>query len=325
MPNLMSRIWRRIRGTMTQFYSDIHFSIYYAVLRVADELGGRIGLCRLSRWAHTRKDKWIEAYLAKELAPVVEAYRNDTEQGDYQQNAPIWICWWTGIETAPKLVQRCVESIYQNAGDHPVCFITKDNHQEYLEIPEYMLTKVCRGTMKFAHLADYIRVKLLSTYGGLWLDATIYSDRAVPEYCFDMPVFTLKGPVQKCRYISEMRWVTFCLGGWKDCVFYRFLADAFETYWSRNDFAIDYLFFDNIILMGYEKIPAIRLLIDNVPDNNVHRDDLQAAMNAALPASRFESILQPDTVLYKLSWREKYAEVSADGTPSVYAHFLSMR
>lgn len=322
MANLVKRIWRRIKGTAVQFYTDSHFSVHYALLRVFDELGGRLGFRKLSRRAHAQKEKWIMEYLSEQLVPVMEAYKADTEQGTYQENAPIWVCWWSGIDSAPKLVQRCVDSIYRNAGEHPVHLITKDNYQEFIAIPGYMLEKFEQGKMGRAHLADYIRVKLLAVHGGLWLDATIFSSQMIPAYCFVRPVFTLKGPVQTCRYISNMRWVTFCLGGWRGNLFYRCLADAFEAYWRRNDYAVDYLFFDNIILLAYENIPAVRMFIDAVPDNNIHRDDLQAAMNAALPASQFQSVLQKDTVLYKLSWREQYSEVAENGEESVYGRFI---
>jgi hypothetical protein len=120
-----------------------------------------------------------------------------------------------------------------------------------------MLQKVADGKIGFAHLADYIRVKLLATHGGLWLDATIFCSQQIPDMCFELPLFTCKGPVRECEYVSDYRWVTFCLGGWKGNVFYRYLVDAFEQYWSKNDYAIDYLFFDHIIHLAYNQIPSI--------------------------------------------------------------------
>ena len=69
-------------------------------------------------------------------------------------------------------------------------------------------------------------------------------------------------------------------------------------------------------------LPAIRSMLDAVPENNLHRDDLQAAMNAALPASDFDRVIQPDTVLYKLSWRLSYAEQTADGEDSIFKAFV---
>ena len=65
--------------------------------------------------------------------------------------------------------------------------------------------------------------------------------------------------------------------------------------------------------------------IHAVAENTPHRDDLQAAMNAALPAEQFENVINKDTTLYKLSWRETYSELTADGKPSIYNRFLNLK
>ena len=74
--------------------------------------------------------------------------------------------------------------------------------------------------------------------------------------------------------------------------------------------------------LAYRTNATARRLMDGLPENNLHRDDLQAAMNAALPASQFNRIIQPDTVLYKLSWREKYTTRTVDDKESVYGAFI---
>jgi hypothetical protein len=82
------------------------------------------------------------------------------------------------------------------------------------------------------------------------------------------------------------------------------------------------LFLDYIIKLFYSENKTCANMIDSIQENNLRRDDLQAAMNAALPASRIHQIIQPDTVLYKLSWREKYETQTQDGRESVYGAFL---
>ena len=311
-----------IKRLIFSFCRDCKFSARFAFLRLGESLFGRVGIKSIANKLVTKRQNWLYSYLSNELISVTEKYKNESSTGKQTENSPIWVCWWTGLDSAPALVKKCVLSTVNNAGDHPVHILTQDNIGEYIDIPPHMTDKVKSGQMGLAHLADYLRVKLLSIYGGLWLDATMFCSDMVPELCFDLPVYTCKGPVRKSNYVSDYRWVTFCLGGWKGNVFYRYLAEALETYWRNNSTAIDYLFFDYVILRGYSCIPAIKLFLDNVPDNNIHRDDLQAAMNAALPASQFDSVIQSDTVLYKLSWRESYSMLSQNGEESVYAHFI---
>lgn len=322
MSRFLGKVNRRLKMTIKQFRSDSQFSVYYACLRVFHELGGRLHFRRLSDWAFGEKNRWISTYLEQRLKPVLECYKEDNDQGEYFPNAPVWVCWWSGEDTAPALVRQCIQSILRYAGTHPVYLITKDNFKDYLDIPVYMLAKVQGGQLGLAHLADYIRVSLLAEHGGLWLDATIFCSAQLPAWYFQLPVFTCKSELREGKYISAYRWVTFCLGGWKGNVFYRFLKDALEEYWRAESHAIDYLFFDHVIYLAYKHIDAIHQLLDQIPINNIHRDDLQAAMNALLPAEDFSRVIQPDTTLYKLSWREAYSMQTQDGKESIYAGFL---
>lgn len=319
------KVKNRIKNTVANFKSDSNFSFKYACWRIIDEYSSRLGWKKISSPVHAKREKWISVYLEKHLQSVVEEFKDKDNVGCFSENAPIWICWWDGEDVAPALVKQCIKSIKKNAGVHKVCFITKDNYSEYIEIPEYMLQKVAEKKMKLAHLADYIRIALLEKYGGLWIDTTMYCHRVIPEEYFELPFFTCKSEECDCGYLSRMRWVTFCIGGYKNNIVFTFLKRAFEEYWKNHDNAIDYLFFDHLIDIAYNNVPAIKKFIDSVPINNLHRDDLQAAMNEALPGDSFDNIIKDDTVLYKLSWRESYSEKTADGQESVYGHFLNMK
>ena len=35
---------------------------------------------------------------------------------DERYRDKIWVCWWQGLENAPKIVNRCIESIQNNSG-----------------------------------------------------------------------------------------------------------------------------------------------------------------------------------------------------------------
>ena len=234
------------------------------------------------------------------------------------------MCWWTGFDSAPALVKQCIRSITANAGKHPVILITEETVSKYLIIPEYIREKHQIHKMGTAHFCDYIRIALLEKYGGLWLDATVFCAYNIPEYFFQLPFFTCKGKWRESRYLSHYQWTTFCLAGWKGNTVFSFLKEAFEKYWLDNDGAIDYLFFDHLIYVGREHIPAIKKFMDAVPENNPHIDDLQEAMNAAIPAGEFWSVVHSETPIYKLSWRETYSELTVDGQQSAYGYFLNM-
>lgn len=324
MGTLIFRVKRRLRGLVNDFHDDRRFSQKLAWCRLLCSLTGMARLKRLSMYFNARKERFILSYVEESVSEAIQTHQNADDPGTKVENAPIWVCWWSGLDTAPPLVQQCVNSIIKQANGHPVNIITDKSVSRFIDIPAFMMEKVNRGHMGLAHLADYIRVSLLHQFGGLWLDATIFCTNAVPAWFFEIPVFTCKSEYRESGYLSHYQWTTFCLGGWKENVFYAFLKDAFEQYWSQNDFAIDYLFFDDLIYLAKKHIKAVRDFLDAVPINTEHRDDLQAAMNAALPASEFDHVIQSDTPIYKLSWRETYSETTKDGGESVYGYFLRL-
>lgn len=321
MSRLKTRLKKRWDMTRSNWTSDCRFSKKYAVLRIADDFSWRIGLKKLSDRIHSKKEQWILDYLKNMLMPVIEKYKDIDNAGIKSENAPVWVCWWGGVEDAPQLVKQCIRSIKKNAGEHPVNIITQDTYSEYLEVPGFLMDRLDKREIGLAHFSDYLRVCLLEKYGGLWLDATMFCADRIPEEYFEYPVFTCKSPYRESRYLSDYQWVTFCLGGWKGNIFYRFLKDAFELYWKEKDTAIDYLFFDDLIWLADQYIPSVHRYLFQIPISNLRRDDLQAAMNEALPAEEFWNIVGEDTVFYKLSWREEYAKKSENGKESVFSYF----
>ena len=322
MKMLVLRIKKRILLLVNNFKSDCHFSLSYALLRIVDELGGRFHLNKISNIAHEKKDQWILNYLKSRLNNLILKYRDVDNIGVFEKNAPIWVCWWTGEESAPDLVKKCIKSIKKQAGAHSVYVIDQNSYSSYIDIPDYIISKVKNKQMGLAHLSDYIRVSLLEKYGGLWLDSTIFCAAKLPESYFELPFFTCKSNPIHCSYVSQMRWTTFVLGGWRNNIFFSFIKEAFEEYWLKEDVAIVYLFFDYLIELARCEIPAIFMYMENVPINNLHRDNLQAAMNEAISRKQFKEIIKPDTILYKLSWRESYSLKTIDGGASIYKYFL---
>ena len=83
--------------------------------------------------------------------------------------------------------------------------------------------------------------------------------------------------------------------------------------------------FDYLIFIAYSKVPTIKQCLDNICDNNLQRDELQAAMNMKVPGKKFDDFIKKDTFLYKLSWREEYSLETDEGKESIYQYFLKMK
>ena len=319
---LLRKIKKHLKTIVKLFKNDCHFSIKLAIYGVMGNILGRVKPS-IAQKAEKYRRKFVSNYLNYLLQGIINTNREKQNNGVCAHNAPIWVCWWTGIESAPSLVKQCVRSIQKAAGEHPVYIITKEYFQEYLEIPTFILEKVQNGNMCLANFSDYLRISLLEKYGGLWLDATIYVPRELPESIFENSLYTCKSPGAK-GYLANGRWTSYCLGGWKNHLFFKMAKECFECYWRSEEVSIDYLLVDYIFDIIYNNNYFVKTCFDCIPINNMQRNDLAGAMVKGECAKRFPEIITDETIVYKLSWRENYPLEAKDGEESVYSYFLKM-
>ena len=83
----------------------------------------------------------------------------------------VWIYWAQGLEAAPPLVRRCVESWQRHNPGWEVRVLDAADAQALVDlsdIPEVMPQRV---------FANALRLRLLSRQGGVWADATVLCHR----------------------------------------------------------------------------------------------------------------------------------------------------
>uniref|UniRef100_UPI001F4D6F29 capsular polysaccharide synthesis protein n=1 Tax=Rosenbergiella australiborealis TaxID=1544696 RepID=UPI001F4D6F29 len=85
----------------------------------------------------------------------------------------IWTLWLQGLDEAPDLVKMCISSFSKIKGKKTVV-LSESNLEQYIKLPVVIIEKYNRGLIPKAAYSEIIRLELLSTYGGLWLDATMY-------------------------------------------------------------------------------------------------------------------------------------------------------
>lgn len=108
----------------------------------------------------------------------------------------IWQYWGQGVEdweALPPTVRTCFESVDRYHGDYTVIRLSDETIQEYITLPPFVYEKL-RNNKVFTRtfLSDLLRVALLSTYGGVWLDATILLTGELPTEYAEMDYFTFQ-------------------------------------------------------------------------------------------------------------------------------------
>lgn len=320
--NIFCKIKYKIKSLVHNFVIDTRFSLKFACFKFFAAFFKSLRIYKMATFFEKKKDNYILSFLSTNLSDVIIKYKNASYAGSTNPNAPIWVCWWTGESTAPDLVKKCIDSIRKHSNGHTVYIIDQYNYNDYLTIPNHILAKVSNGSLCLANFSDYLRVSLIYKYGGLWLDATVFCAKQIPNLYFELPFYTCKSEQLDPRYFSQKRWTGFIIAGHQGSCIFGFWKNSFESYW-KNFNSIDYLLFDYLIYLESSINIMFSNALINVPPTNLQRDDLQAAFNDRLSAEEFDQFLNNDTVLYKLSWREKYEMTTEDGKESIYSKFLN--
>ena len=234
---------------------------------------------------------------------------------------PVWVCWWQGLDSAPDIVKRCVESIYRYVpkDSAQIHFITFDNYMEYAGFSQVVVDRYNAGRISLTHLADILRVQLLNMYGGLWVDATYFiSDNRIADIIND-EAYTVKTVIPSWNgdVIAKGKWAVNFLKFMKGSPLSGFCTEAFEIYWSLRDEPLDYFLLDRIIKVAYDNIPVIRKQIDGISANNISSLKLMEIISNSYDEAVWND-MKRDTFAFKLSYKEPVELYTEDGKETFY-------
>ena len=95
----------------------------------------------------------------------------------------IWIFWYQGLDNAPDLILKCVHSWKKRHARYDVFTLDKNSIRNYISIPTFITTE--RKDISYQKYANFIRLKLLNKYGGIWIDASIYCFSNLDKWLFN--------------------------------------------------------------------------------------------------------------------------------------------
>ena len=104
--------------------------------------------------------------------------RLDGFEGSVPRAIPhtIWIYWDTGEASAPPLVQACIASWREKNPGWTVTVLDRDSAPGLSELP------MAPGDIAVQSYADLLRLRLLTRFGGVWVDATTFCLRPLDHW-----------------------------------------------------------------------------------------------------------------------------------------------
>lgn len=236
---------------------------------------------------------------------------------------PVWCCWWQGKEKMPELVQMCNHRLEKVIPKQKakLFFITLENYKEYVALPDYIVTKFDTGKISMTEMSDILRVTLLSKFGGFWIDSTVFISGDFPVEFISKNYFVQRMYDEEKwkREACKGRWCGFLLSGSKSNLIFQYLRDAFYLWWKKYDCVIDYVIFDYFLLSAYKKIPQVKIMIDNVPDNNTNVFEMYKVLNEEYTKEMYDKLTK-NTVFHKLTYKMELKKFTSDGKETLYGH-----
>lgn len=244
-----------------------------------------IDLSRTFIWRKLREQKILRSH--KRVAGICEALVKEYDASPVhydlasKQASPngriIWQYWAQGYDNVPEVVRKCLDSVDRFASDYTIIRLSDTNLSEYLDVPDFIQNK--RGQMTVAHFSDLLRLMLLRTYGGIWMDATILLTGPIPEEYAKPDFFVFQRDPNEPDYKYWRNVYAYYFGwakGFRVNMLNSFiiarkgnktindLCDLMLLWWKEND-SLPYYFFFQILFDVYGCREEFPLVSDTLP------------------------------------------------------------
>lgn len=272
-------------------------------------------LLKLRNKLRVSKNKQINKILTKRYQYLIDKYKNITISNQNKSSNKIWIFWYQGLENAPLVIKKNILTIKHYCKDREIVILTKDNICEYYDMPNFIRNKINNNQITITYLSDILRMNLLKKYGGFWMDATMFlTDNPLKNNDF----YTIKFHTDEETSISKCLWVIGFIGG-QNQLFYDFMVDFFNDYWSKEELVIDYFMTDYVIRIAYDNIKLIKDVFDKVDYNNKDLFKLQTIINNKYDDKVWKELVKNNQV-HRLTYKEY---INMDDKENYYAKIIN--
>lgn len=223
----------------------------------------------------------------------------------------IWMLWWQGQENMPALAKKCYESVLRNCPeDFSVILLSESSFEEYIRLPDYIMQKYREGKISITHLSDLIRLELLCTYGGAWIDATIFCCGKIPRYMLETELFFFHGSRMDIPVLKLSSW---WIAAQKHDRVIQAARSVLHHYWKAEDSIIDYFIIHITISKIIDEDQASDRLFRDMPYfNNSNAHVLVSMLYEEFTQERYQMI-KTASLIQKLTYKP-YLEKEGKGT-----------
>lgn len=202
------------------------------------------------------KANWTKMHLKKYVDEAVKNTNVSIQKEEKTSKPIIWQYWHQGLENAPLLIKKCLESVEKYHPDCDVRVLSFETIDEYVKIPKKYYDLLEQKKIPIAIFSDILRLYLLTTYGGTWVDATLYFTERIPDEVFKSEFFVLQKDPKKDNFGDKMS--CYFIHARRDSIWPHLIRNSLEAYWNENDYLIHYFIFEHVVSMLSEATPNLQ-------------------------------------------------------------------
>lgn len=232
-------------------------------------------------------------YLSKKYEPQ---YKKEVmESSNY-----IWICWLQGIEQSPEIVRACLNSVKENCKGKEIIFLDENNLDDFINLPGFILNKWRKGIISNAQFSDIVRADLLTNFGGIWIDATVFLTAPLEKYIDDADLFAFRTTFNDSNE-TPILISSWFLSSKKNNPIITETRRLLLEYWEEHNVLINYYLFHLFFSMVVRSFPNEWRNVPRQTNGNSHL--LQFRLNETFEEKEFLHLCKL-TNIHKLTYKD---------------------
>lgn len=227
-----------------------------------------------------------------------------TPKQEVKENKTIWSLWLQGLDRITKLSELCMDSVRRNLPEgFDYVVLTEETMSDYIQLPDYIWDKYRLGMISRTHMSDVIRLELLCTYGGCWIDSTVFCSEPIRPYMISGDLFFFQDSIMSQPVIKMSNWWIYSIKEYPLIIKTRDIL--FES-WKNEDRIVNYYLFHIImsrLLDEGEFKGLLRMKMPYFSNSSAHI--LWGKMGSRYSQEEWEIIKEVSPV-HKLSNKDKF-------------------
>jgi hypothetical protein len=173
----------------------------------------------------------------------------------------LWTLWLQGWENAPAIIKACLASWRRHHPDWTIVELNAETLADWVDLDEILPNGKWKN-LPPAGLSDIVRSELLATYGGVWVDSSLYCTRPLEEW---LPHNIPNGFFAFSRPGVDRLLASWFIATIPDHYLMHEWRRRVRLFWQDREECAEYFWFHHLFGQAYEENSEFRRLWDEVP------------------------------------------------------------